>query len=88
MGRRRVWGWELMADMVPHTHTHTHTQRDSLRQLRLYLLPDFLPLLVAAHREDVAVLQLPLAGPVPKLHGQQLLPHPTREGACRGGAPD
>lgn len=58
------------------------TQSDSLGQLHLDLLADLLPLLVAADGEDVAVLQLLLAGPVPKLHGQQLLPHPAREGPC------
>lgn len=57
-----------------------------LRQLHLDLLPDLLPLLVAADGEDVAVLQLLLAGTVPKLHGQQLFPHPAREGPCQGGA--
>lgn len=57
-----------------------------LCQLHLYLLPDLLPLLVAAHGKDVAVLQLLLAGTVPKLHGQQLFPHPAREGPCQGRA--
>lgn len=57
-----------------------------LSQLHLYLLPDLLALLVAADREDVAVLQLLLAGTVPKLHGQQLFPHPAREGPCQGQA--
>lgn len=57
-----------------------------LSQLHLYLLPDLLSLLVAADGEDVAVLQLLLAGTVPKLHGQQLFPHPAREGPCQGRA--
>lgn len=54
-----------------------------LGQLHFYLLPDLLALLIAADGEDVAVLQLLLAGTVPKLHGQQLLPHPTGEGPCQ-----
>lgn len=59
------------------------THSDSLGQLHLYLLADFLPLLIAADGEDVAVLQLLLAGPVPKLHSQQLLLHSAWEGPCR-----
>lgn len=54
----------------------------SLGQLHLDLLPDLLPLLVAADGEDVPVLQLLLAGPVPELHGQQFLPDPAGEGPC------
>lgn len=54
----------------------------SLGQLHLDLLPDLLPLLVAADGEDVAVLQLLLAGPVPELHGQQFFPDPAGEGPC------
>lgn len=54
----------------------------SLGQLHLDLLPDLLPLLVAADGEDVPVLQLLLAGSVPELHGQQLLPDPAGEGPC------
>lgn len=74
--RREEWGGGLMAGWCG------STQSDSLGQLHLYLLADFLPLLVAADGEDVAVLQLLLAGPVPKLHSQQLLPHPAGEGPC------
>lgn len=66
------------ADVKPHA--------DLLRQLHLYLLSDLLSLLVTADGEDVAVLQLLLAGTVPKLHGQQLFPHPARERPCQGGA--
>lgn len=57
----------------------------SLGQLHLDLLPDLLPLLVAADGEDVPVLQLLLAGSVPELHGQQLLPDPAGEGPCGEG---
>lgn len=51
----------------------------SLGQFHLDLLPDLLPLLVAAYWEDVSVLQLLLAGSVPELHGQQFLPDPAGE---------
>lgn len=44
-----------------------------LGELHLYLLPDFLPLLIRPPGENVPVLQLLLAGPVPQSHGQQLL---------------
>lgn len=63
-----------------------YTHDNLLSQLHLNLLPDLLPLLVAADGEDVAVLQLLLAGTVPELHGQQLFPHPAWEGPCRGQA--
>lgn len=62
------------------------TQGNLLSQLHLYLLPDLLSLLVTADGEDVAVLQLLLAGTVPKLHGQQLFPHPAWERPCQGRA--
>lgn len=55
---------------------------DSLGQLHLNLLADFLAFLVTADWEDIAVLQLLLAGPVPKFHSQQLLPHPARQRSC------
>lgn len=80
---RHIWGGVcvgecegLMAGTLQSTHSY------SLGQLHLYLLADFLPLLVAADGEDVTVLQLLLAGPVAKLHSQQLLPHPAWEGPC------
>lgn len=69
----REGGWRKGGGLI-----HTNL----LRQLHLDLLPDLLALLVAADGEDVAVLQLLLAGTVPELHGQQLFPHPAREGPC------
>lgn len=56
----------------------------SLGQLHFDLLPDLLPLLVAADREDVPVLQLLLAGSVPELHRQQFLPDPAGECPWKG----
>lgn len=58
---------------------------DSLGQLHLNLLSDLLPLLVAADREDVPLLQLLLTGSVPELDGQQFLPDPAGECPWRVG---
>lgn len=67
-------------------HRYCEGCAHSLGQLHLDLLPDLLPLLVAADGEDVSVLQLLLAGSVPELHGQQFLPDPAGEGPWKGGS--
>lgn len=60
-----------------------------LGEFHLYLLPDFLALLIRPPGENVPVLQLLLAGPVPQSHGQQLLlafPRQSSWGSRGGGA--
>ena len=59
-------GWVGPAPLGP---THPHL----LGELHFDLLPDLLPLLICPLGEDVSVLQLLPAGPVPQLHRQELL---------------
>lgn len=68
MGEAETTGPRLQGGDAAAAGTHY-----SLGQSHFNLLPDLLPFLVSPPGEDVPVLQLLLAGPVPQFHCQELL---------------
>lgn len=72
-GHRTAWRGKVRPAGVQAARRGRGLCHYSLGQSHFNLLPDLLPFLVSPPGEDVPVLQLLLAGPVPQLHRQELL---------------